>query len=146
MSLFRESEIKPMIEALKFFLDSQLENSDYDRQLLIQLYNDTDDNTVLQILARFHETLVECIQKIERALDSGENRDAIWKAAHKIAGTAELVGFASFGHKARELSHTLKDCAPQPEHEDDVKKFLQLIRNNKEAISSSFPNYREYLL
>ncbi len=135
-----------MNTALKLFLDSQNQNTDYDSQLLMQLYTDTDDNTVLQILARFHETLVESIQKIERALDSGENRDAIWKAAHKIAGTAELVGFSSFGHIARQLSHDLKDNLTGEESEKSVKEFLELIRRNKEAISSSFPNYRECLL
>lgn len=135
-----------MNEALKQFLDSQNDNGEYNKQLLIQLYNDTDDNTVLQILARFHETLVESIQKIERALDSGENTDAIWKAAHKIAGTAELVGFASFGHTARELSHDLKDAAATAESDEKIRKFLELTRRNKEVISTAFPNYRDYLL
>ena len=135
-----------MNTALKIFLDSQNENGEYNKQMLIQLYNDTDDNTVLQILARFHETLVESIQKIERALDSGENRDATWKAAHKIAGTAELVGFASLGHIARDLSHELKDAPATAESDESVRKFLKLIRTNKEVISTAFPNYRDYLL
>lgn len=135
-----------MNEALQFFLNSQNDNSDYNKQMLIQLYNDTDDNTVLQILARFHETLDESIQKIERAIDSGENNDVIWKAAHKIAGTAELVGFSALGQTARNLSQKMKDSAWSSESIEEILNFLNLIRRNKEVISSAFPNYRDYLL
>lgn len=135
-----------MNTALKQFLDSQDSNGEYDKQLLIQLYNDTDDNTVLQILARFHETLVESIQNVERALDSGENSDAIWKTAHKIAGTAGLVGFATFGNFARELSHNLKVAPATAESDQEIRKFLKLTRTNKEVISTAFPNYKDYLL
>lgn len=135
-----------MNTALKQFLESQNSNNEYDKQLLIQLYNDTDDHTVLQILARFHETLGECIQNVEKALESGENTDAVWKSAHKIAGTAGLVGFASFGNFARELSHDLKSAPATAKSDEEIRKFLKLIRTNKEVISTAFPNYKDYLL
>lgn len=135
-----------MNTALKFFLDSQNENSDYDKELILQLYQDTDDNTVLQILARFHETLAESIQNIERVLDAQENRDSVWKAAHKIAGTAGLVGFASLGAKARDLSHQLRSNPDTLKSDEDIRQFLKFTRTNKEVISNALPNYRDYLI
>ena len=133
-----------MNDSLKSFLDSQHNNKDYDSSLIMQLYEDTDDITVLQILARFRETLIDAIQKMDTAFDAGET-EAIWKSAHKIAGSAELVGFGHLGRVARDLSHRLKESKNPSAFATENKNFIEMTKKHRDVITSAFPNFKDYL-
>ena len=133
-----------MNDSLKSFLDSQHNNKDYDSSLIMQLYEDTDDTTVLQILARFRETLIDAIQKMEAAIEAGDT-DVVWKSAHKIAGSAELVGFSILGRVARDLSHRLKESHNPTAFATENKNFLEMTKRHRDVITTEFPNFKDYL-
>lgn len=139
-----EGDTMDMNDSLKSFLDSQNNNKDYDSSLIMQLYEDTDDTTVLQILARFRETLIDSIQKMDQAVEAGQT-EAVWKSAHKIAGSAELVGFGTLGRVSRDLSHRLKESNNPTAFATEVKNFLEMTKRHRDVITNSFPNFKDYL-
>jgi HPt (histidine-containing phosphotransfer) domain-containing protein len=141
---YTEGETMVMNESLKSFIKSQESNKDYNSNLIMQLYEDTDDTTVLQILARFRETLIDSIQKMKPAAEAGDT-DVIWKFAHKIAGSAELVGFGHLGRTARDLSHRLRDSQNPSAFSGEIKKFVELTKNHADVITTAFPNFKDYL-
>jgi HPt (histidine-containing phosphotransfer) domain-containing protein len=80
----------------------------FDAEGLGELIEDTSLEAALKVLARFRVTVETGVAEIETALKSG-NAEPIWKTAHKLAGTAELVGFAGFGRESKDFSHVLKE-------------------------------------
>lgn len=134
-----------MQTVLNSFLDQVGQKEGFEKAKMMQLYEDTNSETVLKILARYHETLVESIQKIETALVSNDN-ESIWRAMHKIAGSAELLGFVSYGHEARNLSHEIKDSSIHPTSNKKISEFLVKTKKIKSLIFKSFPSLNNFLI
>lgn len=130
---------------LKLFIENLDPDVEFERDKIQELYSDTDAETVLKILARFHETLVVSIDKIQLAIDLNEV-EVIWKTAHKISGSAELLGFVEYGQEARNLSHDLRASLDASESLLRINNFLNSTKILKLKIIKSLPALSEYLL
>lgn len=119
-------------------------DADFEGEKLLQLCEDTNAETVLKILAQFHETLKQSAQVTETAM-AEKNVEPIWKAAHKVAGSADLLGFGIYGNKSRILSHQLRDKADFAFYSDQIQHFLSRTKEVQGIISNSFTNLNDYL-
>lgn len=116
-----------------FEIFRELDNFDY--QSFERLVEDTDEETALQILARFEESLRQGIGEMNDAVQS-DNPDPIWKNSHKFAGTAELLGFVQYGTIARDISVRVKAQPDMEYHRDDVMDFIALTKELSHKIRS----------
>jgi len=134
-----------MINEVNLVLNKMRSNLDFQEDKIKQLCEDTSPETVLKILAHFHETLKVSASVIEAAITSG-NMELISKSAHKIAGSAELLGFVSYGVNARVLSHTLQNIPDDSHLRDEVVTFLKRTQDTQNSILEAFPNLSRYLV
>jgi HPt (histidine-containing phosphotransfer) domain-containing protein len=77
---------------LTAFLSHFRQQSGFNDEAFLNLVEDTNETVTLQILARFQKTLSECENSIRVGIEKND-RDLLWKTCHKIAGSAELLGF-----------------------------------------------------
>ena len=108
------------------------------------LMEDTSADVALQVLARFARSLDEATATIDQGLKD-DSSEKIWKACHKLAGTAELVGFKNFGDVSRKLSHVLQAAGELGERTAEVKAYLEDCRALSRRISECFPRATDYL-
>lgn len=116
----------------------------FDLHAFKQLQEDTSPETSLKILARFRGTLLESRQHIMEGC-SQENKELIWKACHKIAGSAELLGFAQLGQESRRFSKSLQNATDLAPYMDDIINYQNYLGLVQKGIEMAFPNYSEYL-
>lgn len=76
---------------------------DFNSKGLLQLKDDTEEVVALRVLARFFLTLEESLSLIGKNITCGDLNE-ISKGAHKIAGSADLVGFGIFAERSRQIS------------------------------------------
>ncbi|WP_413559898.1 hypothetical protein [Bdellovibrio sp. HCB209] len=116
----------------------------FDSHAFNHLLEDTTPNTVLRILARFCMSLNEGIPALERGSNSGES-EIVWKTAHKLAGSAEMLGFRDFGKKSKDLSWQLKQSDHLGAHSEEVVVYLSQARELAVQLAAVFPNQKNYL-
>jgi len=129
---------------LKLFWATFEKSGDFDQNSFLQLFNDTNDETVMKILARFHETLTTSESQIELAIEPNDV-ETVWKACHKVSGSAEMLGFRGYGNVARELSKQLRANPELASHSSDIDEFLQLTHDLRRKITLSCPNLSSFL-
>lgn len=118
----------------------------FDPNGLVQLKEDTDESVAIKILARFFITLEESLNLVASSLNNGE-LDEIYKGSHKIAGSADLVGFSRYAQKSRQISRDVKimpnDSSSELHHEviDYLNDGQTMIAQMKEA----FPDYKSFI-
>lgn len=117
---------------------------DFEEDRFKQLCDDTSSETVLKIMAHFYETLKISAFSIEEAISSS-HMETIEKAAHKISGSAELLGFVNYGTSARELSHLLRTQQNSSILNDQIVSFLKRTYGIQKSILEAFPNINQYL-
>lgn len=130
---------------LKLFIENLDSDVELDREKIYELCSDTDEETVLKILARFHETLVDSIEKIQSAIDIADI-EVIWKTAHKISGSAELLGFVEYGQEVRQLSHVLRAHTDFSQNSQRINNFLNRTKILKLKIMKSMPALNDFLV
>ena len=130
---------------LKLFIQNLDPDIEFDENKIQELCSDTDEQTVLKILARFHETLVESTEKMQGAIESVDS-EVIWKIAHKISGSAELLGFTDYGQEARKLSHDLKANADFSHNSFRINNFMSRTKILKIKIMKSMPSLNDFLV
>lgn len=129
---------------LKTFFDYFNHKNDFERQTFVNLYHDTNEETVIRILAHFNENLKEAVQKIKEAqLD--ENCETVWKSAHKLAGSAELLGFKRFAGSARELSKQIKANPFFESYTYEISTYMAQSDELSRQIESKFPTIKSFL-
>lgn len=116
----------------------------FDSTAFIQLIEDTGPLVVLRILARFEIGIRECISIINQGIEQ-EDCDSIWKACHKLTGSAELIGFKEFGAQSRKLNSDVKALPDIQAHLEDLTRFLREGHDLTIAINASFPQLKNYL-
>ena len=131
-------------EDLKKFWYGFKDSSDFDQESFFQLFEDTNEDTTLRILARFQENLADAIQKLTDAMKS-EDCEVIWKASHKLAGSSELLGFRKFGGRSRELSVDVRANLVYSAHAEELKDYLEQTLNLHSKIKSFCPSLSSYL-
>src|SRR4051812_46980205 len=85
-------------------------NKDFDQKALSVLCSDTTEITVIRMLAHFHQNLKNAIDQIRSGLRDGRH-ELIEKAAHKLVGTSELLGFRTFSIQSRLLINIVRNDA-----------------------------------
>ncbi len=130
---------------LKLFIQNLDADIEFDQEKIQELCSDTDELTVLKILARFHETLVDGLEKMQAAIESVDSV-VIWKTAHKISGSAELLGFTDYGQEARKLSHDLKANADFSHNSFRINNFMNRTKILKLKIMKSMPTLNDFLV
>lgn len=119
---------------------------DFDPSGLLQLKEDTDETVAIKILARFFITLEESLNLVAVSLNSGELNE-VSKGSHKIAGSADLVGFSTFAQKSRKISRDVK-ILPQesmPELHHEVVDYLSEGKTMISQMKQAFPDYKSYI-
>ncbi len=130
---------------LKLFIENLDPDVEFDRDKIQELCSDTDAETVLKILARFHQTLIDSIEKIQSATEIVDT-EVVWKTAHKISGSAELLGFVEYGQEARKLSHDLMANDDFNQHSQQINNFLNKTKILKFKIMKSIPTLNDFLV
>lgn len=116
----------------------------FDSSLFDQLLEDTSPDVALKILARYHETLCECLEAVEQGL-ADDNADQVWKACHKVAGSAELLGFSTYGKLSRKLNVDIKTVPDLEGFQAILKDYLEQGRGLLKSIESAFSDFKAYL-
>lgn len=136
--LVSQIEIHPLLQALK-------ENEGFNEPAFLQLMEDTDADTTLRILARFCQNLRETVDQL-RAERLDQHSLDMQRIAHRIAGTAELLGFRDLGVLARKLQTQLKETPPPHGTAENVQRFERIIRILLKDIGSCGLSLDPYLL
>ena len=137
MMVETDIELKQVVEQLKGL-------PGFDSYALNHLLEDTAANTVLRILARFSVTLEESLPLFEKGAEI-EDSTLIWKAAHKLAGSAEMLGFKEFGQKSKRFSSHLKLSSDLSNHVEDIASYKEDVYSLLNLITKSFPRRQSYL-
>ena len=119
---------------------------DFDPSGLLQLKEDTDEAVAIKILARFFITLEESLNHVAVSLNSGELSE-VSKGSHKIAGSADLVGFSTFAQKSRKISRDVKIIpeASASELHHEVVDYLSDGKVMMGQMKDAFPDYKNYI-
>lgn len=119
---------------------------DFDPKGLLQLKEDTDEKVALKILARFFITLEESLAHVATSLNSGELME-VSKGSHKIAGSADLVGFSSFAQRSRKISRDVKGT-PEMSSADLHHEVVDYLNDGKTMLGQmkqAFSDYQNYI-
>jgi HPt (histidine-containing phosphotransfer) domain-containing protein len=119
-------------------------NEGFDPESFLQLVEDTGEDTTLKIIARFTETLKETESYVRQGLAS-DDPEAIWRAAHKISGSANLIGFTQCGDLARDLSHQIKANPDLSNYSAEIDIFLKIIQSLISQINVNITNLKAHL-
>lgn len=119
---------------------------DFDPSGLVQLKEDTDETVAIKILARFFITLEESLNHVAVSLNSGELAE-VSKGSHKIAGSADLVGFSTFAQKSRKISRDVKIIpeASASELHHEVVDYLSDGKIMMGQMKEAFPDYKNFI-
>lgn len=129
---------------LNAFSNHFLNSEGYENEVLGNLLEDTNEDTVLRILAHFNENLKEGAEKLKAAI-SESNAETVWKTAHKIAGSAELLGFRDYANRSRELSRVVRTSPDFNSHRAEIESYLEATANLSSEISVTCPGLNSFL-
>jgi HPt (histidine-containing phosphotransfer) domain-containing protein len=119
----------------------------FSESALDMLIKHTNEVAVLQILARFKNTVTEAVSTVRTGL-LNDDKEEVWKICHKVAGVADLLGFERLGKMSREFSHELQYSAnPNLDNlqKERVGRYLEECETLLVAINESCPNLAHYL-
>src|SRR5688572_21468418 len=116
----------------------------FDMDAFKELLQETDADTVLRILARFRDTLRQTIEAIDAALTKNDT-ETLWRSFHKLAGSAELLGFAKLGHLSRELNEQLRAHSEIEGLRPEINEVLTRGRQLSNDLETVCPNLQHYL-
>lgn len=108
------------------------------------LYQDTDEVTVFKILAHFSENLLNASSQIIQGTQT-RNPEVLWKEAHKLVGTAELLGFKQFAAESRLLSRRIRNTESYDMSQAEVGQYVKNINKLYSDLRDMFPNLKSYL-
>lgn len=129
---------------LKLFLTYFCQRTDFDLGLFMTVYNDTDEKTVIKILAHFKENLKDCTATLIAASQT-KDIDLTTKAIHKIAGSSELLGFKIYADQSRDLIKKLRSVLVYDHHISDIQAYLSYTQELSLSISLNFQTLDSFL-
>lgn len=112
-------------EDLQIFISRLRSCSGFSLELFSQLIEDTSEDVAFKMAARFHRTLGESLNFVKEGYRQGES-EPIWRGAHKVAGTAALLGFNDLGSHSKELVKKLRSVSEVP---DEVEQKNALLKD-----------------
>lgn len=129
---------------LTTFLSYFREQDGFNNEAFLNLIEDTSEDVALQILARFQKTLSESQAALRSGIDTGDH-DLLWKTCHKVAGSAELLGFRRFAITSKNLSHSLRASPDIESYLEELEFHTKACERLNREISSHCPNLANYL-
>lgn len=126
-----------------FFLERIQDFSGLKLLTFKQLVSETSEDVALRILARFSISLQEAGESIERGI-AEDNAEAVWRACHKLVGTAELLGFHEFGLRAKYLNQNIQAAGEISHFRTELAELQSGISILRDQIRVSFPHLKKY--
>ena len=136
-NLIQSSELKLLFNYFR-------QKADFNSQVFLNLYTDTNEETVIRILAHFNENLKESIKNMITAIPD-ENCEIVWKSAHKIAGSSELLGFQLLAEQARKLSTQIRANPVFEYYKAEINSYLLKASEINQQIDNKFTNLKSFL-
>lgn len=133
-----------MKSELTTFLSFFRQQDGFNNEAFLNLIEDTNEDVTLQILARFQKTLAESQAALRSGIDNND-RDLLWKTCHKVAGSAELLGFKRFALTSKDLSHSLRASTDIESHLEELETHTKACETLNREIGSHCPNLTNYL-
>ncbi|CAJ0886003.1 Hpt domain-containing protein [Ralstonia flatus] len=93
---------------------------------LIDLFG-TDLQQWRFIVDLFSETMEQDLANLENALRGGDDAQIV-EAAHRIVGSARMLGHQQIGDAARSIERTAQSVGPYPERAADMQTALARLR------------------
>ena len=131
-------ELKDM---LSFFSQK---NDGFKVDNFLNLCSDTDEQTAIKILSYFYVSLIDATSQIQLAVEI-ENKEFLWKTAHKLAGSSELLGFKLFADKSRSLSHKIRNNEAEGFNKTEAQQYLNTVSALCSDIRDRFPSLMAHL-
>lgn len=140
------SEVKTMQDLFQMLLTKLMAVKDFDPAGLNQLKEDTDESVAIKILARFFITFEESLNVVATSLNNSDFAE-VGKGSHKIAGSADLVGFAKFAQRSRKISRDVKNSSQNASSElhYEIQEYLKDGKLMFTQMKSAFPDYIKYV-
>ena len=110
----------------------------------MNVYNDTDENTVIKILAHFEVNLRDCIDKVQIACKEKDCELAV-RAIHKVAGSSELLGFKYFADNSRGLIKKINQDLHFDHHISELETYLNYAQELNRNITLNFKKLSLFL-
>lgn len=129
---------------LNSFASHFLDSPGYENAVLANLLEDTNEDTVLRILAHFNENLKEGREKLKSAI-AQKNVETVWKTAHKFAGSADLLGFRDYANRSRELSRLVRASSDFDSQKMTIEAYLKSTADLAAEISSTCSGLGSFL-
>ncbi|MGZ3691846.1 MAG: Hpt domain-containing protein [Pseudobdellovibrio sp.] len=129
---------------LRVFLIHFKAQKEFNYEIFQNLYHDTNEDTVIRMLAHFEENLKVTLDQLKLGL-SENAAERIWKAAHKMAGTSELLGFEAYARFSRSLSKTLQATPTVHIYAEEIKAYRENTEKILQQIGIFLPTLRSYL-
>lgn len=120
------------------------QSDEFQEEIFAQLQDETTPEVALKILAKFIVNLNESRKQIENALREGASETA-WRACHKLAASADLIGFGRLAEDNRALSRKLQNNFEIGFQATELHSLLLRIEKIEKAILKCFPQYKSYL-
>ncbi len=120
------------------------QKADFNTHVFLDLYNDTNEETVIKILAHFNENLKESIKNLKTAM-SEKNCEIVWKSSHKIAGSAELLGFKLLAEQARKLSTQIRANPVFEYYSVEINSYMLNASEINQQIENKFTTLKSFL-
>jgi len=129
---------------LRDFYRTFNESEGYDYLALINLCADTSEITVIKMLAHFNQNLKITIAQLITGIKEEKN-DIIERAAHKLIGTAELLGFKGFSDESRNLTNMVRKKYPQEAITAAAYGYLEKCNELFSQLESNCPSLKIHL-
>lgn len=139
-----ETSPKLKTKELKAFLLHFKSQSDFNEMAFSNLYQDTSEETVVRMLAHFEQNLKNTIGQVEIGLNK-ESPELIWRAAHKMAGTSELLGFGLYAKESRDLSKLIQTQHAARLDAEKITVYLEKTKKLLLQINTIAPSLKLFL-
>lgn len=134
MNTTDQNEINKEINKLRAYFEANPQK--YSLDSLDTLQQDTDAKTVFKILGHFSDNLLASSIELEKAVED-QDAQSIWKIAHKLTSSAQLLGFTYFYTLSKELTKAIKNV-----ENFDVKS--QQVESYYKEVNSIYSNLRDF--
>lgn len=131
-------------QILRDFYRTFNESDGYDNDALNHLCSDTSEITVIKMLAHFNQNLSVTIGQINSGIKESQN-EIVERAAHKLIGTAELLGFKTFSDDSRKLTNMIRNKYPQEVITATSYSYLEKCIALFNLLESSCPSLKIHL-
>lgn len=129
---------------LRDFYRAFNETDSYDNQAIINLCSDTGEITVIKMLAHFNQNVSVTIVQLKEGITEEKN-DVLERAAHKLIGTAQLLGFKEFSEDSRKLTSMIRNHYPQEVITSTAYGYLEKCTALFNLLESSCPSLKIHL-